>query len=153
MTRFIPPVVKLNVCVICWCVDRCKLFPTYLVTHSCFPLGFLRSSAGATLSSDWFLQTDAEGDTHSLINWPSRYTHKGWLRVPLPSLSQTKTQTSCAALLNLPEIQDHHTTYSVWAPFSSLNRREIRSPDIIIFTFSSLLDHNSIFFTLHLPLV
>ncbi|KAM6900497.1 supervillin a [Xenentodon cancila] len=22
--------------------------------------------------SDWFLQTDAEGDTHSLINWPSR---------------------------------------------------------------------------------
>uniref|UniRef100_A0AAQ5ZEW1 HP domain-containing protein n=1 Tax=Amphiprion ocellaris TaxID=80972 RepID=A0AAQ5ZEW1_AMPOC len=24
------------------------------------------------LSTDWFLQTDAEGDTHSLINWPSR---------------------------------------------------------------------------------
>ncbi|XP_008412905.1 supervillin a isoform X9 [Poecilia reticulata] len=31
-----------------------------------------RQGAGATLSSDWFLQTDAEGDTHSLINWPSR---------------------------------------------------------------------------------
>uniref|UniRef100_A0A4W6CCH9 Supervillin a n=1 Tax=Lates calcarifer TaxID=8187 RepID=A0A4W6CCH9_LATCA len=26
----------------------------------------------AVLSTDWFLQTDAEGDTHSLINWPSR---------------------------------------------------------------------------------
>uniref|UniRef100_A0A671YGH2 Supervillin a n=1 Tax=Sparus aurata TaxID=8175 RepID=A0A671YGH2_SPAAU len=28
----------------------------------------------ANLSTDWFLQTDAEGDTNSLINWPSRYT-------------------------------------------------------------------------------
>uniref|UniRef100_A0A4W6CAX6 Supervillin a n=1 Tax=Lates calcarifer TaxID=8187 RepID=A0A4W6CAX6_LATCA len=27
--------------------------------------------------TDWFLQTDAEGDTHSLINWPSRYTQAG----------------------------------------------------------------------------
>ncbi|KAM3860774.1 LOW QUALITY PROTEIN: supervillin-like [Diretmus argenteus] len=31
-----------------------------------------RQGAGGKLSSDWFLQTDAEGDTHSLINWPSR---------------------------------------------------------------------------------
>ncbi|XP_060950128.1 supervillin a [Limanda limanda] len=31
-----------------------------------------RHGARALLSSDWFLQTDAEGDTHSLINWPSR---------------------------------------------------------------------------------
>ncbi|MEQ2233104.1 hypothetical protein ILYODFUR_018490 [Ilyodon furcidens] len=31
-----------------------------------------RQGAKPTLSSDWFLQTDAEGDTHSLINWPSR---------------------------------------------------------------------------------
>uniref|UniRef100_UPI003AAF1BDC supervillin a n=1 Tax=Centroberyx gerrardi TaxID=166262 RepID=UPI003AAF1BDC len=31
-----------------------------------------RQGAGAKQSSDWFLQTDAEGDTHSLINWPSR---------------------------------------------------------------------------------
>ncbi|XP_038156695.1 supervillin a [Cyprinodon tularosa] len=31
-----------------------------------------RHGATATLSNDWFLQTDAEGDTHSLINWPSR---------------------------------------------------------------------------------
>uniref|UniRef100_A0A669CYN2 Supervillin a n=1 Tax=Oreochromis niloticus TaxID=8128 RepID=A0A669CYN2_ORENI len=28
--------------------------------------------AKTKLSTDWFLQTDAEGDTHSLINWPSR---------------------------------------------------------------------------------
>uniref|UniRef100_A0A668AU64 Supervillin a n=1 Tax=Myripristis murdjan TaxID=586833 RepID=A0A668AU64_9TELE len=35
------------------------------------------SSAGPKLTSDWFLQTDAEGDTHSLINWPSRYTEGG----------------------------------------------------------------------------
>ncbi|KAL6098147.1 svil [Pungitius sinensis] len=27
---------------------------------------------GARASTDWSLQTDAEGDTHSLINWPSR---------------------------------------------------------------------------------
>uniref|UniRef100_A0A7N6AUM3 HP domain-containing protein n=1 Tax=Anabas testudineus TaxID=64144 RepID=A0A7N6AUM3_ANATE len=26
------------------------------------------------IDTDWFLQTDDEGDTHSLINWPSRYT-------------------------------------------------------------------------------
>uniref|UniRef100_A0A668AH67 Supervillin a n=1 Tax=Myripristis murdjan TaxID=586833 RepID=A0A668AH67_9TELE len=38
--------------------------------------------AGPKLTSDWFLQTDAEGDTHSLINWPSRYTEGG-----VPSLS------------------------------------------------------------------
>ncbi|KAM9839521.1 supervillin a [Aulostomus maculatus] len=31
-----------------------------------------RQGARAKLCSDWFLQTDAEGDTHSLINWPSR---------------------------------------------------------------------------------
>ncbi|XP_019108434.1 supervillin a isoform X6 [Larimichthys crocea] len=31
-----------------------------------------RQGARANLSTDWFLQTDAEGDTHSLINWPSR---------------------------------------------------------------------------------
>ncbi|XP_056220248.1 supervillin a isoform X5 [Seriola aureovittata] len=31
-----------------------------------------RQGARAMLSTDWFLQTDAEGDTHSLINWPSR---------------------------------------------------------------------------------
>ncbi|XP_076617469.1 supervillin a isoform X1 [Chaetodon auriga] len=31
-----------------------------------------RQGARGTLSNDWFLQTDAEGDTHSLINWPSR---------------------------------------------------------------------------------
>ncbi|XP_028288330.1 supervillin a isoform X3 [Parambassis ranga] len=31
-----------------------------------------RQGARAKLSTDWFLQTDAEGDTHSLINWPSR---------------------------------------------------------------------------------
>ncbi|XP_038579799.1 supervillin a isoform X7 [Micropterus salmoides] len=31
-----------------------------------------RQGVRAKLSTDWFLQTDAEGDTHSLINWPSR---------------------------------------------------------------------------------
>ncbi|XP_067342012.1 supervillin a isoform X4 [Channa argus] len=31
-----------------------------------------REGVRAKLSTDWFLQTDAEGDTHSLINWPSR---------------------------------------------------------------------------------
>ncbi|XP_044032501.1 supervillin a isoform X4 [Siniperca chuatsi] len=31
-----------------------------------------RQGARVKLSTDWFLQTDAEGDTHSLINWPSR---------------------------------------------------------------------------------
>ncbi|KAL7373785.1 hypothetical protein ABVT39_014359 [Epinephelus coioides] len=31
-----------------------------------------RQGARAKVSTDWFLQTDAEGDTHSLINWPSR---------------------------------------------------------------------------------
>ncbi|XP_031154103.1 supervillin a isoform X5 [Sander lucioperca] len=31
-----------------------------------------RQGARAKLNTDWFLQTDAEGDTHSLINWPSR---------------------------------------------------------------------------------
>ncbi|KAM9333016.1 supervillin a isoform 2-T2 [Pholidichthys leucotaenia] len=31
-----------------------------------------RQGAKAKLSTDWFLQTDAEGDTHSPINWPSR---------------------------------------------------------------------------------
>ncbi|XP_047185768.1 supervillin a isoform X6 [Scophthalmus maximus] len=31
-----------------------------------------RQGARASPSTDWFLQTDAEGDTHSLINWPSR---------------------------------------------------------------------------------
>uniref|UniRef100_A0A7N6B694 HP domain-containing protein n=1 Tax=Anabas testudineus TaxID=64144 RepID=A0A7N6B694_ANATE len=35
------------------------------------------SSARVKLSTDWFLQTDDEGDTHSLINWPSRYTQAG----------------------------------------------------------------------------
>uniref|UniRef100_A0AAX7VDD3 HP domain-containing protein n=1 Tax=Astatotilapia calliptera TaxID=8154 RepID=A0AAX7VDD3_ASTCA len=40
--------------------------------QSRFPLGFSWCSAKTKLSTDWFLQTDAEGDTHSLINWPSR---------------------------------------------------------------------------------
>uniref|UniRef100_UPI0037E91AF4 supervillin a isoform X3 n=1 Tax=Semicossyphus pulcher TaxID=241346 RepID=UPI0037E91AF4 len=31
-----------------------------------------RQGARGKLSTDWFLQTDAEGDTQSLINWPSR---------------------------------------------------------------------------------
>ncbi|XP_055085920.1 supervillin a isoform X3 [Periophthalmus magnuspinnatus] len=31
-----------------------------------------RQGAGCKSSSDWLLQTDAEGDTHSPINWPSR---------------------------------------------------------------------------------
>ncbi|XP_039983335.1 supervillin a isoform X4 [Xiphias gladius] len=31
-----------------------------------------RQGVRAILSPDWFFQTDAEGDTHSLINWPSR---------------------------------------------------------------------------------
>ncbi|XP_054862889.1 supervillin a isoform X6 [Amphiprion ocellaris] len=31
-----------------------------------------RQGVRSKLSTDWFLQTDAEGDTHSLINWPSR---------------------------------------------------------------------------------
>ncbi|KAM9337647.1 supervillin a isoform 5-T5 [Symphorus nematophorus] len=31
-----------------------------------------RQGARANLSTDWFLQTDAEGETNSLINWPSR---------------------------------------------------------------------------------
>ncbi|XP_010777980.1 supervillin a isoform X14 [Notothenia coriiceps] len=31
-----------------------------------------RHGARAKPSTDWFFQTDAEGDTHSLINWPSR---------------------------------------------------------------------------------
>ncbi|XP_034717754.1 supervillin a isoform X2 [Etheostoma cragini] len=31
-----------------------------------------RQGARSKLNTDWFLQTDAEGDTHSLINWPSR---------------------------------------------------------------------------------
>ncbi|KAM4534408.1 supervillin a isoform 3-T3 [Odontesthes bonariensis] len=31
-----------------------------------------RQGARAKLSTDWFLRTDAEGDTHSVINWPSR---------------------------------------------------------------------------------
>lgn len=34
-------------------------------------------SARTNLSTDWLLQTDAEGDTQSLINWPSRYTQTG----------------------------------------------------------------------------
>ncbi|CAJ1081914.1 supervillin a isoform X7 [Xyrichtys novacula] len=31
-----------------------------------------RQGARGKLSNDWFLQTDAEGETQSLINWPSR---------------------------------------------------------------------------------
>ncbi|XP_027861500.1 supervillin a isoform X4 [Xiphophorus couchianus] len=31
-----------------------------------------RQGSGVAFSADWFLQTDAEGDTHTLINWPSR---------------------------------------------------------------------------------
>ncbi|XP_029314118.1 supervillin a [Cottoperca gobio] len=48
--------------------------PKLTFTHSftCLPPGFHWNSARAKLSTDWFLQTDAEGDTHSLINWPSR---------------------------------------------------------------------------------
>lgn len=49
--------------------------PTHPLT--CFPLGFHWYSTRANLSTDWFLQTDAEGDTNSLINWPSRYTQAG----------------------------------------------------------------------------
>lgn len=51
----------------------------YPLNHSlsCLPLGFHWYSVRVNLSTDWFLQTDAEGDTHSLINWPSRYTQAG----------------------------------------------------------------------------
>ncbi|XP_061877799.1 supervillin-like isoform X3 [Entelurus aequoreus] len=34
--------------------------------------GLCRQGTRTHLCTDWFLQTDAEGDTHSLINWPSR---------------------------------------------------------------------------------
>ncbi|XP_072769541.1 supervillin-like [Nerophis lumbriciformis] len=34
--------------------------------------GLFRQGTRTHPCTDWFLQTDAEGDTHSLINWPSR---------------------------------------------------------------------------------
>ncbi|MEQ2292645.1 hypothetical protein AMECASPLE_025086, partial [Ameca splendens] len=43
-----------------------------LVARLTLTVVMLNVNAKTTLSSDWFLQTDAEGDTHSLINWPSR---------------------------------------------------------------------------------
>lgn len=35
-----------------------------------------RHSEKTLVNTDWFLHTDAEGDTNTLINWPSRYP--GW---------------------------------------------------------------------------
>lgn len=52
-----------------WILNTDFYPPTHLFT--CLPPGFIWNSARA--STDWSLQTDAEGDTHSLINWPSRY--------------------------------------------------------------------------------
>ncbi|XP_021176474.2 supervillin a isoform X4 [Fundulus heteroclitus] len=66
-----------------------------------------RQGARATLGTDWFLQTDAEGEAHSLINWPSRIKvrerlarEEGHQRHPEPEVSayhrqlQHRPQTS-----------------------------------------------------------
>uniref|UniRef100_A0A665VB62 Supervillin a n=1 Tax=Echeneis naucrates TaxID=173247 RepID=A0A665VB62_ECHNA len=40
--------------------------------HAASPGDLFIEHARAILNTDWFLQTDADGDTNSLINWPSR---------------------------------------------------------------------------------
>lgn len=132
MAKPILILVKLNVksmvcvnLVVCLCVHQKKQaesrFITHSFTHSRLPPGFHWYSARARMSSDWFLQTDAEGDTHSLINWPSRYTQAG--RVPpqnhLPCLHSAGFskihQALWAVLLKLqirtgPNSVPHNTT-------------------------------------------
>ncbi|KAM7390803.1 hypothetical protein PAMA_008812 [Pampus argenteus] len=51
-------------------LSRQGVLPISSLTH--VPPHFRWYSARAKLSNDWFLRTDAEGDTDSLINWPSR---------------------------------------------------------------------------------
>lgn len=83
--------VKSVVCVMLWfvCVfrgeektlnteSRLSDRPTRSLTHShAFHWVSHWCSARSNQSTDWLLQTDAEGDTQSLINWPSRYTQTG----------------------------------------------------------------------------
>lgn len=58
------------VCVVCQ-----SGFGWITLTHS---LGFCWYSVRANQGTDWSLQIDAEGDTQSLINWPSRYCQAGF---------------------------------------------------------------------------
>lgn len=81
--------VKSVVCVMLWfvCVCVCRGEEKTLNTESrlsdrpthshAFHWVSHWCSARTNLSTDWLLQTDAEGDTQSLINWPSRYTETG----------------------------------------------------------------------------
>uniref|UniRef100_A0A7N6BS49 HP domain-containing protein n=1 Tax=Anabas testudineus TaxID=64144 RepID=A0A7N6BS49_ANATE len=81
-----------------------KHVPTHSINHSlsCLPLGFHWYSARVKLSTDWFLQTDDEGDTHSLINWPSRYTQAGCVS---PQDHLQWSQQSCFQREHHPEAQ------------------------------------------------
>lgn len=68
---------------LCWSQEKWLNTESRLSLNSHLPPAFHWYSVRAKLSTDWFLQTDAEGDTHSLINWPSRYTQFGFFLTPV----------------------------------------------------------------------
>lgn len=98
-------------------------------------------SIDAKPKSDWFLQTDLEGDTQSVINWPSRYSRMRGCQPCEPYLTRM-TNPSLYGPLN-------HTTPK-WGGGGVLNGvnlvffTQVREP-----TFSDLL---LIICTIHLPL-
>ncbi|GAA6219536.1 supervillin a isoform X2 [Lates japonicus] len=93
-----------------------------------------RQGARAIVSTDWFLQTDAEGDTHSLINWPSRIRVRERLareegrqrspelgnvtEAPVYRRQQHHTQTSTRYHTDLPvpPVPHHHTQAQLTQP-------------------------------------
>uniref|UniRef100_A0A8D3BJV4 HP domain-containing protein n=1 Tax=Scophthalmus maximus TaxID=52904 RepID=A0A8D3BJV4_SCOMX len=89
----------------------------WTITHplnrslSCLPLGFHWCSARASPSTDWFLQTDAEGDTHSLINWPSRYTQAGCVIKVRERLAREEGRQRSPELGNVTEAPVHRRQF------------------------------------------
>ncbi|KAM8823124.1 supervillin a isoform 4-T4 [Spinachia spinachia] len=75
------------------------------------------SRHGARASTDWSLQTDAEGDTHSLINWPSRYNMAGF---PPPISPDMLPCSHCAGLTTTPQT----VLYEQWFLNSRIRVRE-----------------------------
>lgn len=121
----------------------CVSLKGIITYHHVFPLGFHWYSVRAKLNTDWFLQTDAEGDTQSLINWPSRYSLVGCVSPVLTQLDLTRSTIpyrhcrSCS-LLNTKPFPDNDFLFLWIFPLRQLKSSSSQAH------ISVALDHNII---------
>ncbi|KAJ3611181.1 hypothetical protein NHX12_021197, partial [Muraenolepis orangiensis] len=90
-----------------------------------------RHGAGVKVNSDWYLETDADGDTQSLINWPSRIRVRERLareegRRRSPELGHVAEATQAHRrqpnALSQPSSQYHTEPQARYQPLAPLSR-------------------------------